>query len=170
MLSFIYKYFKCSLFRIYSLVGVENMCTFIQHISNVYCFAYIPESGKTICALLYQYVQCLQFRIYSRVGVNNMCTFIQQYFHCSLFHIYSCVGVHFYSNIAYVWCLTHVPVSGSIRRLHFKYANIVKIYCLGYMPMSGKILRVLLYSNTNALLFANISTCLQLSGRSLHWG
>ena len=53
-----------------------------SNISNVYCFAYIPESGKTICALLYRYVKCLLLRMYSRLGANNMCTFIQQYF-CS---------------------------------------------------------------------------------------
>ena len=53
-----------------------------SNISNVYCFAYIPESGKTICARLYQYVKCLLFRIYSRVGVNNMCTFT------AIFHMF----------------------------------------------------------------------------------
>ena len=53
MFSFIYKYFKYSLFCIYSLVGLDNMCISIQ-----------------------QYFKCLLFCIYSRVGVNNMCTFI----------------------------------------------------------------------------------------------
>ena len=53
MLSFIYKYFKCSLFRIYSLVGVENMCTFIQQYFKCLLFHIYPRavSGKTICAL-----------------------------------------------------------------------------------------------------------------------
>ena len=62
MLSFIqYKHFKCSLFCIYPLVGVENMCTFLQ-----------------------QYFKCSLFRIYPRVGANNIPTFISI---CQMFTI-----------------------------------------------------------------------------------
>ena len=90
-------------------MGLKLYALLCSNISNLYCFEYIPESGKTICALLYQYVKCLLlciypcvgvnmhtfiqqyfkylFRIYPRVGVNNMRTFIQQYFKYLLFRI-----------------------------------------------------------------------------------
>ena len=60
MFSFIYKYFKCSLFSIYSLFGVDNMCTFIQ-----------------------QYFKCSLFGIYPLVEVNNMCIFV------AIFHMFA---------------------------------------------------------------------------------
>ena len=79
----LYRYVKCLLFRIYSRVGVNNMCTFIQQYLKCSLFRIsVSESGRTICALLCQYVKCLLFRIYSGVRVNNMCIFIQQYFKC----------------------------------------------------------------------------------------
>ena len=71
---------------------------------------------------------------------NNMCTFISI---CQMFtisHIFSCRGkqyVHFYSNISYVCCLTHVPVSGSIMSA-LLHANIVNIYCWDICPCQGR--------------------------------
>ena len=77
-----------------------------SNISNLYCFEYIPESGKTVCTLLYRYVKCLLLRIYPPVGVNNMRTFIQQYFKCLLFRIYPRVRKnHMCILYPYVKCL-----------------------------------------------------------------
>ena len=39
-----------------------------------------------------------------------------------------------------------------------------------YAHARVEIVCALLYGNTNALLLANISTCLQLSEKSLDWG
>ena len=52
---------------------------FYTAIFQMFCFAYILVSTRTICALICQYVICLLFRIYFRIGENNMYTFIQQY-------------------------------------------------------------------------------------------
>ena len=53
MFSFIYQYFKCLLFGIYSRVGVNNMCTFIAILyNNVCCSAHVNVSGSMF-ALLY---------------------------------------------------------------------------------------------------------------------
>ena len=69
MLSFIHKYSRCSLFHIYSVVGVENMCSFIQ-----------------------QYFKCLLFHIYPQVGENNMFTFISIRQIFTISHIFPCWG------------------------------------------------------------------------------
>ena len=145
--ALLFQYVKCLLLRIYPRVGVNNMHTFIQQYFKCLLFRIYPRVGENHICILYPYVKSLLFRIYSRVGVNNMYTFIQQYFKCLLFRIYPRVGknhmctfvkcllfrmypicqmftishifpyrgkqyVHFYSNILYVCCFTHVPVSG----------------------------------------------------------
>ena len=89
MFSFINKYFKCSLFRIYSLVRVDNMCTFKQ-----------------------QYFKCLLFLIYPLVGENNMCTFISIF---QMFNI-SYAGVNnmytFIQQYSNLRCFAYISVSG----------------------------------------------------------
>ena len=87
-------------------MGLKIYALLCSNISNLYCFEYIPESGKTVCTLLYQYVKCLLLCIYPPVGVNNMHTFIQQYFKCLLFRIYPRVGEnHMCILYPYVKCL-----------------------------------------------------------------
>ena len=87
-------------------MGLKIYALLCSNISNLYCFEYIPELGKTVCTLLYQYVKCLLLRTYPRVGVNNMHTFIQQYFKCLLFRIYPRVGEnHMCILYPYVKCL-----------------------------------------------------------------
>ena len=131
----------CQMFTIVHIprVGVNNMHTFIQQYFKCLLFRIYPRVGENHMCILYPYVKCLLFRIYSCVRVSNMYTFIQQYFKCLLFRIYPRVGgnhmctfasicqmftishifpcrgkqyVHFYSNIFYVCCFTHVPCQG----------------------------------------------------------
>ena len=137
--ALLYQYVKCLLLCIYPRVGVNNMHTFIQQYFKCLLFRIYPRVGENHMCILYPYVKCLLFRIYSCVRVSNMYTFIQQYFKCLLFRIYPRVGgnhmctflsicqmftishifpcrgkqyVHFYSNIFYVCCFTHVPCQG----------------------------------------------------------
>ena len=109
--ALLYQYVKCLLLRIYLRVGVNNItviCTLsYSNISNVYCFAYIPESGKTICAFY--------------IHMSNVYYFgIHVHFHTAIFqmfvlHISPNRGkpyVHFCIHMSNVYYFAYIPVSG----------------------------------------------------------
>ena len=77
--------FKCLLFRIYSIVGVNNMYKLLyDNVSNVRCFTYTPcrAGGKNMCL----FIAIFQMFTGGTCPVKGF-SFIYQYFKCSLLRI-----------------------------------------------------------------------------------